>query len=40
MLGVSHATDECNRGDAFQVFSQGMHVVTMEELQKLMMPEL
>ena len=37
---VSHSADYCNRADSFQVFSRGMQVTTMEELERLVMREL
>ena len=33
MFGVSHAADYCNWADVFHVFSQGIYVTTMEELE-------
>ena len=33
MFGVSHAANYCNWADFFHVFSQGMYVTTMEELE-------
>ena len=30
---VSHAADYCNWADIFHVFSQGMYVTTIEELE-------
>ena len=37
MFRVSHTADYYNWADVFQVFSWGMHVTTMEELERLMM---
>ena len=33
MFGVSHAANCCNWADFFHVFSRGMHVTIMEELE-------
>ena len=40
MFGVSHAADYCNWADIFHMFSQGMYVTTMEELENTKTPKM
>ena len=37
---IFHTAGYCNWADIFQVFSRGMQVTIMEELERLMMSEL
>ena len=40
MFGVSHAADYCNSADIFHVFSQGLYVTTLEELENTKTPKM
>ena len=40
MFGVRHAADYCNWAYIFHVFSQGMYMTTIEELENTKTPKM